>query len=116
MSLSIRQLPDQDDVVAFVVIGDLDIRTAPEVKETLSSALRPGRRIVVSLSELKVVDSTGLGVLIGVMKRAKEMQGEVVLAEPPANIQRVLDITGLSRVFTVYPSVADAALAKRPAN
>jgi anti-sigma B factor antagonist len=65
--------------------------------------------LIVDLSQLEFLDSTGLGALIGAHKRAAEHQGEVRLVAQEGQILRLLRITGLLDVFSVYPNL-DAAL------
>jgi anti-sigma B factor antagonist len=99
----------QDTVVA--VRGELDINTAPELRAALMEAIEahPGARLIVDLEGLEFVDSAGLGILIGGRKRAQAGGGDLVLVSTGRNVRRLLELTGLMRVFDVYTSVADAA-------
>jgi anti-sigma B factor antagonist len=94
----------------FALQGSLDIATSPTVRASLLEASERGdHRIIVDLSGLEFLDSTGLGALIGAQRRAKEYDGEVRLVTKEGQILRLLRITGLLRVFAVYPSLEDAA-------
>ena len=68
--------------------------------------------VIVDLTGLEFLDSTGLGALIGAQRRALENDSEVRLVVSEGPIARLLNITGLVRVFGVYPSL-EAALAGR---
>ncbi|MBV9440284.1 MAG: STAS domain-containing protein [Candidatus Eremiobacteraeota bacterium] len=93
----------------FEIAGTLDIATAPSVRAALTEASEHGdHRLVVDLTRLEFLDSTGLGALIGAQRRAKEFGGEVRLVAQEGQILRLLRITGLLRVFAVYPTLDDA--------
>jgi anti-sigma B factor antagonist len=76
----------------------------------LDAAEGKNHEIIVDLSQLEFLDSTGLGALIGAHRRATENDGSVRLVAHEGQILRLLRITGLLDVFPVYPSV-EAALA-----
>jgi anti-sigma B factor antagonist len=89
--------------------GEVDLYTAPRLKEQLVQLVGGGRsRIAVDLEQVEFLDSTGLGVLIGGLKRAREAGGELALAGPREPVRKVLSITGLDRVFPIHESVDHA--------
>jgi anti-sigma B factor antagonist len=89
--------------------GEIDLYTAPRLKEELSGLVGQGRsRIVVDLSGVEFLDSTGLGVLIGSLKRCREADGDLVLASPRETADKVLRITGLDKVFRIHASADEA--------
>ncbi len=95
----------------FALSGTLDIATSPSLRAALMEAAeRDKHEIIVDLSQLEFLDSTGLGALIGAHKRAADHDGSVRLVAQEGQILRLLRITGLLDVFSVYPSV-EAALA-----
>ena len=99
------------NIQLFGLGGSLDIATSPSLRATLMEAAdRAKHEIVVDLTQLEFLDSTGLGALIGAHKRAAEHGGSVRLVAQEGQILRLLRITGLLDVFSVYPTV-DAALA-----
>jgi anti-sigma B factor antagonist len=98
-------------VALFSLGGSLDIATSPTLRAALMEAAEHDRHeIIVDLSHLEFLDSTGLGALIGANRRAGEHAGSVRLVAQEGQILRLLRITGLLDVFAVYPSV-EAALA-----
>ncbi len=98
-------------VTIFALGGSLDIATSPTLRAALMEAAdRNEHEIVVDLSDMEFLDSTGLGALIGAHKRAAEHGGSVRLVAHEGQILRLLRITGLLDVFSVYPDI-DAALA-----
>jgi anti-sigma B factor antagonist len=99
-----------DQIQLFGLGGTLDIATSPTLRAALLEAAdRANHEIVVDLTQLEFLDSTGLGALIGAHKRAAEHGGSVRLVAHEGQILRLLRITGLLDVFAVYPSV-EAAL------
>jgi anti-sigma B factor antagonist len=99
-----------DQTQLFGLGGTLDIATSPTLRAALLEAAdRANHEIVVDLTQLEFLDSTGLGALIGAHKRAAEHGGSVRLVAHEGQILRLLRITGLLDVFSVYPSV-EAAL------
>lgn len=87
--------------------GQLDVATAPRMRELLQAQqYEPGRRLVIDLAGLEFLDSFGLGVLVGGLRRARAGGGRLVLAATPARIAHVLAITGLDTVFELSASVA----------
>jgi anti-sigma B factor antagonist len=88
--------------------GELDVADAPGVAAYLTSAAVYGPRIVVDLAGLDFIDAAGLGVLVRVLKRARRSGGDLPLAAPQELVRKVLTVTGLIDVFSVYPSVEQA--------
>ncbi|MEA2666280.1 MAG: anti-sigma factor antagonist [Candidatus Eremiobacteraeota bacterium] len=93
----------------FELTGSLDIATSPAVRAALTNASEQGdHRLIVDLTKVDFLDSTGLGALIGGQRRAKEFDGEIRLVAKEGQILRLLRITGLLKVFAVYPTLEDA--------
>ena len=108
LSLHVRPI---DGSHVFELSGSLDIATSPTVRAALTDASERGNhRLVVDLTNVEFLDSTGLGALIGAQRRAKEVDGDVRLVVKEGQILRLLRITGLLKVFNVYPTLT-AALA-----
>jgi anti-sigma B factor antagonist len=107
--LNIHLRSSDDDTQVFELQGSLDIATSPTVRAALLDAAERGQhRLVVDLSRLDFIDSTGLGALIGSQRRAKENGGVVRLVAREGQILRLLRITGLLTVFPVYHTLEDA--------
>jgi anti-sigma B factor antagonist len=82
--------------------GELDVSTSERLRAELLQLIDDGcRSLVIDMSELVLIDSTGLGVLVGVMKRTLQHGGEMVIQSPRRAARKVFDITGLDRVFTI---------------
>jgi anti-sigma B factor antagonist len=91
--------------------GEIDVATAPRLRERLISLVNDGQhQLVVSLEAVDFIDSTGLGVLISGLKRTRTHGGDLTLVCAEPRILKVFDITGLLNVFAVHGTV-DAAVA-----
>ena len=90
--------------------GDIDLSSAPALRAELGGATEVSpARVVLDLSELDFIDSTGLGVLVGALRRVRGGGGDIRLASARSGIERVFVVTGLDRVFRLFPSVEEAA-------
>jgi anti-sigma B factor antagonist len=92
----------------FKLRGSLDLATSPTVRAALSDAQKTKKDVIVDLTQLEFLDSTGLGALIGAHRRAAEHGGSLRLIVREGPIFRLLTITGLIRVLAVYHTVDDA--------
>jgi anti-sigma B factor antagonist len=94
--------------LVFALSGSLDIATSPSVRAALSDASDGKHDVVVDLTLLEFLDSTGLGAMIGAHRRATENGGSLRLVVKDGPILRLLNITGLIRVLAVYHTMDDA--------
>lgn len=91
-----------DGWTVLTVTGEVDVATAPSLRERLVQLIADGNtRLVVDLSPVDFLDSTGLGVLVGTLKRIRQADGELQLIIPQERIIKLFDITGLSRIFEI---------------
>jgi anti-sigma B factor antagonist len=95
--------------------GEIDVYTAPRLRQALIDLVEGGAKdIVVDMSRVDFLDSTGLGVLVGGLKRVKSNEGEMKLVVTQDRITKIFDITGLAKVFPMFGSL-DEALGQSPA-
>ena len=107
------EVTEQEGYAVVAVHGELDISNASDLRDRLIELSELGRRyIVVDLERTAFLDSTGLGVLIGALKRLRSQKGDLSLVCHQPRILKVFKITGLVNVFNFFPSVA-AAVATR---
>ncbi len=101
---------ERDGWAVLAVGGEVDVATAPRLREKLIELVNSGQhRIVVDLGAVEFLDSTGLGVLVGALKRVRTHDGDLALVCTEARILKVFEITGLTKVFSICDSV-DAAV------
>jgi anti-sigma B factor antagonist len=93
--------------VVVEVGGELDLYTAPNFRDSvLEAASNETPKVIVDFHRLGFIDSSGLGSIIACLKHLRERGGELTLAAPEGSgLRRLLDLTGLDRVLTVYRSV-----------
>ena len=108
---SIRTSVVHDDRVVVHLVGALDLYTVGVLREVLLDVIAAEfTDIVVVLTGVTFVDSTGLGVLVGAHKRLRSRGGRLQLVVDQESVLKVIRITALNHVFTLYPTL-DAALA-----
>jgi len=92
-------LDTSDGTTVLVVTGEIDISTAPRLREHLQQLDAP--EVVIDLTAMTFIDSTGLGVLVGAVKRVRENGGNLILRRPSRSTRKVLDISGLASMVTI---------------
>jgi anti-sigma B factor antagonist len=101
----------RSDPATGVVVprGDLDLSGAPRLREALTEALVAGcTRIVIDLRAVSFIDSTGLGVIVGIAKKAPGGLRSVTLVCADPRMLRLLAVTGIDRVLTVTATPDEA--------
>lgn len=92
--------------------GELDAFSAAYFRGALISLTQEGHRcVVLHLGALEFVDSVGLGSIVSVYTRLRKAGGGLHIAEPSEQIVKVLSITGLDSLFSIYPTCAEALAA-----
>lgn len=103
-------------VTVIALTGEVDLYTAPELKQELVRVIDGGARtVVVDLTNATFIDSTTLGVLIGGVKRLRPNGGGLELVVTDRNIRKIFEITGLDRVFPLHETRAGALAASASA-
>ena len=111
MNFDIKTEELANDAYVIALTGEVDLYTAPEFKQQLLEVIGQGaQEVVIDFSDTTFIDSTTLGVLVGGVKRLRAQDGRLALVCSDRNITKIFEITGLDRVFTIYPS-RDEALA-----
>jgi len=103
----------------IAVGGEIDVYTAPKLREKLISLVESGSyHLILDMEGVEFLDSTGLGVLVGGLKRVRAHDGWIDLVCTQGRILRIFKITGLNDVFGIYETVAaaQAAHVELPAN
>lgn len=91
-----------DGVATVRVAGDLDAFTSPQLRTALCELEAQGaRHVTLDIGRTDFVDSTGLSVLVGGLKRLRDSGGDMVVKSPTASTLRLFDITGLRRIFDI---------------
>ncbi|GAA4198690.1 anti-sigma factor antagonist BldG [Microbispora amethystogenes] len=90
----------------MAVFGEIDLYTAPRLQTEFTRLLDTGPdRVVIDMSGVEFCDSTGMNVLLSALKRLRERGGTLEVAAPRPAVRKILQVTGLDSVFTVYDAV-----------
>ena len=104
--MDVEVVSQEAGTTVVAVSGEIDVFTAPQLREVLMGAIEQGcQRLVVDLEGVEFLDSTGLAVLVAGLKRVREAGGDLHLVCTRDHILRVLDLTGLDKVLAVHPDL-----------
>lgn len=94
----------------ITVSGELDLRTSGVLRDSLLRLVtdEEKRTLVVNLAGVTFIDSTGIGVLVGIWRRLKASDGTIVLAAPSEPVRLLLDMAGVAAILSVYDGEEDA--------
>ena len=99
---------ERDASIVVAIDGELDMATAAALRKPILDAIAAGHRhIVVDLTQVTFIDSTGLSVIIGAHKRLQPA-GAIAVATESKMVRRVFDLTGLTEILPMTTSVAEA--------
>jgi anti-sigma B factor antagonist len=110
LSLSISSEVRDDSIVVHVG-GDLDVYTAPRLKEELDEAVQTGGRPVLDLKAVQFIDSTALSVLVGAHQQAGADGRDLRLVVDDPYLLKIFRITGFDGIFSIFPEIEDALAA-----
>jgi anti-sigma B factor antagonist len=100
------------DCAVLQLAGEVDIYTAPALRQRMQDLAAKGTvRVIADMSRVDFLDSTGLGALIGGLRILREHDGSLILVISTRRILRILELTGLTRVFPPQTSVLAAVTA-----
>jgi anti-sigma B factor antagonist len=102
-------LEGMDGCMVVFAVGEIDLATAPNLREVMVEAVESGRHLLVDLSAVSFLDSTGLGVLIHTQKEIAAIHKSMSLVGPTGMIANVLRITRIDEAIPVHPNL-DTAL------
>lgn len=102
---------ERGDYTVVQVVGEVDVYTASVLREKLADLIDADHTdLIVDLTGVGFLDSTGLGVLVGALKKVRGFGGRLVLVIDQEKVMKVFRITALTQVFTIHDSL-EAALA-----
>ncbi len=99
-----------DGRCVVTLAGELDAHDAPRLRELFAAAVDDagGGRLLLDLTQVSFLDSTVLGCIVGLLRRAREADGDLDVVLPRGNAERIFQITGLDTILTTYPTRAAA--------
>ena len=112
MNFEIHTEPISDHVFVVALSGEVDLYVAPELKQQLLEVVgRGAKHVIVDLTNTTFVDSTTLGVLIGIVRRLRANEGQLSVVCSDRNVAKTFELTGLDRVFAMYETREQAIAA-----
>lgn len=100
---------ERDGITVLSPNGRLNMVSAPRLKSAIDASVGAGRsRIVVELSGVDFIDSSGLGALIGGLKSARQASGDLRIAAAGEQVTTVLGLTNLDRILRPHPTLEEA--------
>ena len=102
------EIKEEGKLLTVAVEGRLVAAVAPDLREDILGKMTEGVNVLFDLSRMNHIDSSGLGALVQILQKAKAGGGKVILAALQPGPKIVFDITKVSRVFEIVPTVADA--------
>lgn len=105
---------NRDGIEIVDVEGEIDVYTAPRLRELLIELVNEGHhQLIVNMEKVEFLDSTGLGVLVGGLKRVRAHDGSLDLVCNQERILKIFRITGLTKVFGIHGTVDEAVTARK---
>lgn len=102
------------DVAIIDLTGEVDAYTSARFREVMMDIIEDGgEKLVVSMAKVEYIDSSGLGALVGGLKRTSERNGRIILVCDRIQVRKVFEITGLEKVFPIYDTEQEALEAAR---
>ena len=106
LSLETREVADRTVVT---VGGEIDVYTAPKLRDKITELVNAGHHdLLVDMEKVEFLDSTGLGVLVGGLKKIRAQDGTMALICSQDRLLKIFRITGLAKVFTIHDSETSA--------
>jgi anti-sigma B factor antagonist len=110
VDLKVNDYTTDDGLTVINVEGEIDVYTAPKLREKLIDLVNKGKfHLLVDMEKVEFLDSTGLGVLVGGLKRVRAHDGSLELVCTQERILKIFRITGLTKVFGIHRGGAGEA-------
>ncbi len=106
-----HEINDQDGAIVVSFIGDVDLQTSPDARGVLLDCVAKGKPILVDLSQVGYIDSSGVASLVESFQKAKKAGQDLVLVSASDGALRVLKLARLDKVFTICDTVEDGLAA-----
>lgn len=101
-------ITEEENVLKIEIDGRLVAAVAPALRDEVIAKMSDGVNVLLDLGRMVHIDSSGLGVLVQILQKAKSGGGKMIIAALQPGPKIVFDITKVSRVFEIVPTVADA--------
>jgi len=97
------QFRKSGEISVLGLSGDVDVYTCSILRDAIIHSIDQGdQRMVINMANVNYIDSSGLGTLVGGLRRVKQNDGHLAISSATPRIRKVLKITGLNKVFTIF--------------
>ena len=105
-----HRIAQEGETAVVSLEGDVDLQSSPDVRGVLLEAVERSARVVVDLSAVGYIDSSGIAALVEALQRSRQRKDRAALALAAVSdpVLRVLKLARLDRVFTIHPTLAEA--------
>lgn len=113
MEMDLKIIVRKNGAIPIIELsGEVDAYTSARFREIMIETIENGgTSLVVSMAAVEYIDSSGLGALVGGLKRASERNGRILVVCSQPQVRKVFEITGLEKVFPLYDIEDDAVKA-----
>jgi anti-sigma B factor antagonist len=111
--MSVSSVKEEQGKIVIALEGDIDLENAGEVRKVLLANLKQKKDLLIDLSAVTYIDSSGIASLVEGLQVARKQKNELSLVSVSVRARRVLELARLDKVFAIHADVA-AALAARP--
>lgn len=99
----------ESDELLIKIEGEVDVYTSIDLKKEITKLIEEGQNnIIIDLENVNYMDSSGLGVLVALLKELKKIGGELKLINLPVSVKKIFDLTRLTKFFDIYNNLEDA--------
>jgi anti-sigma B factor antagonist len=109
MALETREV---NGATVVALEGDIDLQSSPAVRQQLLACFEKNKRVIVDLSGVTYIDSSGVASLVEAFQVARKKNGTFSLVNVSSAVMRVLSLARLDRVFTIHPTIEAATAAQ----
>jgi anti-sigma B factor antagonist len=111
-----HELREQDGVTVLAPRGPIDVSHALELRNVIAATVEvAGSRLLVDLTDVTLIDSSGVGIFVTAHRQAEAVDGQFALANPVGPVGRVFEMTRTNKLLRIYPSVDEGLAALRDA-
>jgi anti-sigma B factor antagonist len=111
--MAVASITEQSGRTVVALSGEIDMEEAPKVRRALLDSMKQKRDILVDLSQVTYIDSSGIASLIEGLQVARKQKNDLVLVSVSQRARRVLELARLDKVFTIHPDLATALAAAK---
>ncbi len=99
----------ENEYLLVKIIGEVDVYTSIDLKKELNKLVEAEKnKLIIDLIKVNYMDSSGLGVLVALLKEIKKNGGELKLVNLPVSVKKIFDLTRLTKFFDIYESLDEA--------